>query len=65
VMNTEIALHALCLGQYALAERLSDELMVDWDLLDDEELAILRDDEKSYDLLDAWGCDRIETVLSY
>jgi hypothetical protein len=65
VMNTEIALHALCLGQYASAERLSDELMVDWDLLDDEELAILRDDEKSYDLLDAWGCDRIETVLSY
>ena len=65
VMNTEIALHALCLGQYALAERLSDELMVDWDLLDDEELAILRDDEKSYDLLDTWGCDRIETVHQF
>ncbi len=65
VMNTEVAYKALCLGRYALAERLSDELLVDWDLLDDEELETLQGDDKSYKLVKEYGCNRIRTVWCY
>lgn len=52
-MNTELANQALCLGRHELAERLcGDDLLVDWELLDEFDLSILRDDKKAVDLLD-------------